>query len=250
MLPSQKFTAAFSFESETPRTLVENAYLALRLDIIEGRHPPGTRLRVEHLKDDYGVGAGTLREALSLLVSDALVISEGQRGFWVAPISHADIEDITRNRLLLECEALRLSMRKGGDEWEAGLVAAFHRLTKAEATLSTSTPQLREWENRNRGFHEALIAACDSRWMRYLLGILYRHSERYRRFAITLPNVHRDIHAEHTEIFDAAMARDEARATRALERHIGTTLEVIRQTPEESLQAPARRQRPSAETRG
>lgn len=249
MLPSQKFTAAFSAETETPRTLVENAYLALRQDIIEGRHPPGTRLRVEHLKDSYGVGAGTLREALSLLVSDALVISEGQRGFWVAPISHADIEDLTNTRILLETEALRLSMRKGGDDWEAGLVAAFHRLTKAEEKLAASGPALREWEERNRGFHEALIAACESRWMRYLIGILYRHSERYRRFAIAAPNSRRDIHAEHTEIFEAAMARDESRASRALEQHIGTTLDVIRQTPEDNLQKPAKR-RASAETLG
>lgn len=250
MLPSQKFTAAFTAESETPRTLVENAYLALRQDIIEGKHAPGTRLRVEHLKDDYGVGAGTLREALSLLVSDALVVSEGQRGFWVAPISHADIEDITRTRLLLETEALCASIKDGNDDWEAGLVAAFHRLTKVEEKLNSTAQRLREWEDRNRGFHEALIAACDSRWLRYLIGILYRQSERYRRFALASPNARRDIHAEHTELFEAAMARDTKRATVALEKHIRATLDVIRDTPEEALQRPTRRSRISAGSLG
>ncbi len=240
MLPSQKFTAAFSAESETPRTLVENAYLALRQDIIEGKHAPGTRLRVEHLKDDYGVGAGTLREALSLLVSDALVVSEGQRGFWVSPISHADIEDITRTRLLLETEALCASIRNGNDDWEAGLVAAFHRLTKVEEKLNSTAQRMREWEDRNRGFHEALIAACDSRWLRYLIGILYRQSERYRRFALS-SNVRRDIHAEHTELFEAAMQRDTKRATVALEKHIRATVDIICATPEEALQKPVRR---------
>ncbi|MCK9507192.1 MAG: GntR family transcriptional regulator, partial [Pigmentiphaga sp.] len=93
--------------SSIPKTLVESAYAALRRDIIEGKLMPGLKLRVEHLKDDYGVGAGTLREALALLVSDALVLTQGQRGFRVAPISAEDFEDITRNRMLLECEALR-----------------------------------------------------------------------------------------------------------------------------------------------
>ena len=36
-------------------TLAETAYRKLRSDIIEGVHKPGTKLRVEHLKDDYEV---------------------------------------------------------------------------------------------------------------------------------------------------------------------------------------------------
>src|SRR5690349_20437452 len=84
-------------------TLIESAYRKLRRDIVEGRFAPGEKLRVEHLKDDYGVGAGTLREALSLLVADALVVSQCQRGFRVAPMSLADFEDITRTRVMLEC---------------------------------------------------------------------------------------------------------------------------------------------------
>ena len=235
MLPSQKFSAAFSAQSETPRTLVETAYLALREDIIEGRLAPGMKLRVEHLKDDYGVGAGTLREALGLLLSDALVMSEGQRGFRVAPISHADIEDITRTRILLEREALRQSIQNGGDEWEATLVGAFHRLTKVEEKLNASAQRFREWETQNRAFHEALIAACDSRWLRYLIGILYRQSERYRRFAL-YGTVKRNVHQEHQEIFDAALARGADRACAALETHIGTTLHSLRQMPPEALQ--------------
>lgn len=230
MLPSQKFTGAFSVETEAPRTLVENAYLALRQDIVEGRHQPGTRLRVEHLKDDYGVGAGTLREALSLLVSDALVFSEGQRGFWVSPISQKDLEDVTRNLVLLETEALRISIRTGDDKWESGLVAAFHHLSKIEEKLKHSVPSFREWEARNRSFHEALIAACDSRWMRYLIGILYRQSERYRRFALATDS-DRNVHAEHQEIYDATMNRDEKRACNALENHIVTTLDVLGNIP-------------------
>lgn len=56
------------------------------------------KLRVERLKDVYGVGAGTLREALTRLVSDALRIAEGQRGFGVTPMSVADLKAIKRLR--------------------------------------------------------------------------------------------------------------------------------------------------------
>ncbi|MEX8494234.1 GntR family transcriptional regulator, partial [Sphaerotilus sp.] len=156
MLPSEKFLAAFRSTDEVPRTLVERAYLGLRHDIVCGALAPGERLRVEHLKDRYEVGAGTLREALSLLLSDALVTAEGQRGFRVTPISLADLEDVTNTRVLLETEALRLSIRHGDAAWELGLVAAFDGLSAAERTPESLRSG--DWEHANRGFHEALIA--------------------------------------------------------------------------------------------
>lgn len=229
MLHRQKFNAAFADGDTEPSTLTEGTYLQLRSDIIEGRLPPGEKLRVEHLKDRYNAGAGTLREALSLLLSDALVVSEGQRGFHVAPMSLSDLEDITRTRVLVEGEALRQSILAGDDEWEASLVAAFHKLSRSEEKLGDrEAGNLREWEARNRDFHEALIAACESRWLRYLIGLLYRQSERYRHLVISHRTIARDVHSEHTAIFDAALARDVPVAMQALERHIFLTFESIR----------------------
>jgi DNA-binding GntR family transcriptional regulator len=228
MHPSKTAPEGFDDPEAPPRTLVEDAYRRLREDIVEGKHKPGTRLRVEHMKNDYGVGAGTLREALSLLVSDALVLTEGQRGFWVAPISLADLQDVTRVRILLETEALRLSLRQGGDDWEADLVAAFHRLSKVEDKGRRGPTQAKEWEVCNKRFHEALIAAAGSRWLSYLLGILYRQSERYRRFAISTNPTKRDLHAEHTQIYEAALARDEKRAVASLSRHVQLTCDAVR----------------------
>lgn len=215
-----------------PRTLVEAAYRRLRDDIIDGVHAPGARLRVEHLKDDYGVGAGTLREALTRLVADSLVVAQGQRGFRVAPISVADFEDITATRVLLETEALRQSIAHGDVHWEGELAAAFHRLTRAQEKLGRrSGPRLDEWEERNRVFHECLIAACPSRWTRHFVGILYRQSERYRRLALSRRPVPRDLQAEHRAIYEATLDRDARRASAALAEHIRATLAAVRQLP-------------------
>ncbi|NYE23492.1 GntR family transcriptional regulator [Pigmentiphaga litoralis] len=215
-----------------PTTLVGSAYASLRRDIIEGRLPPGSRLRVEHLKDSYGVGAGTLREALALLVSDALVIVHGQRGFHVTPISLEDFLDITRNRMLMESEALRQSIAVGDDVWESRVIAAFHRLRRAEERLAVDRPgRFNEWEERNREFHQALISACDSRWMHHFLGILYQQAERYRRLTIVRDPIPRDLHDEHQGILDATLARDAELASRLLRDHIGTTYEAVKHLP-------------------
>ena len=220
---------------EEPRTLVETAYRRLRRDIIEGVRRPGEKLRVEHLKDIYDVGAGTLREALQLLITDALVVAQGQRGFRVAPISLVDFEDITRTRVLLETEALRQSIELGDDAWEADVLGAFHRLSRAEEKLEGPEAAREEWEMRNRIFHEVLISASPSRWLRHFQTILYRQSERYRRLSLFNQPIPRDVHAEHEAIVDAAIARDAPAATRILTDHILRTLEAIRQLPPDFL---------------
>ncbi|MDP3872412.1 MAG: FCD domain-containing protein [Methyloversatilis sp.] len=231
----QLITGDFSVNGEAcePKTLVDGAYRQLRRDIIEGRHPPGTKLRVEHLKDEYEVGAGTLREALALLVSDSLVVAQGQRGFRVAPISLADIEDITRTRVMLECEALRQSIANGDESWEGNLVSAFHLLTRAEEKLASDVDRsVNEWEERNRMFHETLIGACTSRWIRHFLAILYRQSERYRRISVLNRPVPQDVHEEHERIFKATIARDADEATRVLSGHIWRTFQTVANVPQ------------------
>lgn len=231
----QKNTLAGDSNVPETKTLVESAYHALRRDIIEGRLAPGAKLRVEHLKNDYGVGAGTLREALSLLISDALVVSQGQRGFRVAPVSLDDFADITRTRVMLECEALRQSMAAGDDAWEGELIVAFHRLSKAEERLGNTAGE-GEWEERNKIFHEVLIAACPSRWIKHFLSILYQQAGRYRHLSISLKPLPRNVHAEHEALFNAVMARDVEKATAILAEHIELTFRSIEALPEELRQ--------------
>ena len=221
----------------TPDTLVGTAYAALRRDIIEGTLAPSSRLRVEHLKNDYAVGASTLREALSLLVSDGLVVAHSQRGFHVAPMSLADFRDITRTRILLECDALRHSIEHGDDLWESRVLASYHRLSRAEQRLQ-GDQGFEDWEARNREFHQALISACESRWKHHFLGILYRQAERYRRLSITHRPIPRDLSGEHQRIHDATLARNADLACELLARHIQTTLEAIEHLPAELLERP------------
>lgn len=216
------------------RTLIERAYGQLRDDIIEGRLAPDEKLRVEHLKAHYGVGAGTLREAISRLVSDALVVAEGQRGFRVAPIALDDMADLTQLRLHIEIEALRQSIRRSDAAWRARLQQAFDELSAAEQPVRAEHRV--RWEQLNTRFHEALISAYASPWTTRMLRLLTRHGERYRRYAIALIDSGRDVHAEHREIFEFAMAGMEARAALALEAHIRATPDLLMRATREGRQ--------------
>ncbi len=205
-----------------PRTRVERTFNALREDIIDGHLPPGSRLGVERLRERYGVGSSTIREALSLLIADALVTSEGQKGFAVAPISVEDLADLGNVRVLLE------SLGNADDVWEADIVAAYHLLSKAQDRIDAGdTGAVREWEVRNRDFHGALVARSRSRWTRHMLDILNHHSERYRRAALLDRTVPRDVRAEHEALMEATLARDPDRACAVLAEHISRTTEVL-----------------------
>ncbi len=215
-------------QPDTARTLIERAYAQLRHDIVEGVLAPGEKLRVEHLKTRYAVGAGTLREAITRLVSDALVVAEGQRGFRVAEMTIADLQDLTELRVHIEIDALRRSIRHGDAAWRARLTYAYEELSAFEQPIR---PELRQrWELLNTRFHEELISAHASPWTLRMLRTLARHGERYRRLAIGSPDSKRDVHAEHCELYELALAGKEARAALALEAH-------IRNTPEHLIRA-------------
>lgn len=218
------------------KTLAAAAYDKIKADVIGGTLEPGQRLRIEDLRQAYGTGASPLREALSRLAAEGIVVSIGQRGFRVPPVSLDELRDITNMRILLETEALRQSIEHGDDEWEVEVVASFHRLTKAETGPGSDFP---EWEARNKAFHDALLSACPSRWLLRFYETMYDQHRRYRALSIQATNHPRDVHSEHEHIKEAALARDADLACRESVIHIRRTAEIDERLLEDSLVAGA-----------
>ncbi len=207
---------------QIPKTLINSIYSRIRADIIDGKLTPDSKLRIEGLKLKYEVSASPLREALNRLAGEGFVHVAGQKGFRVAPVSSEDLRDVTRMRIRLECDALSESIEKGDDVWEANIIAAYHRLTKAEALIESNFP---EWEKRNGDFHDALISACTSKWLLRFRHILYEQHKRYRFISILSDNKTRDVHKEHEAIKDAAISRDTELACEEIRKHIQKTLD-------------------------
>jgi DNA-binding GntR family transcriptional regulator len=227
-----------SVPSNPPKTLTDSVYNLLRHDIIEGVHKPDSKLRIEFLKSTYEVGATPIREALSRLSSDGFVRTEGQRGFRVTPISAKDLSDITELRIMLEQKAMQSSFEQGDDNWESGIVTAFFHLTKAEKNKNADN--ILQWERRNKEFHESLISACTSQWLLRFYKIIYDQHKRYRNISLKSPaTASRDLHAEHTRIYEAAMSRDIKTACDETELHIRRTADISQDILQEHLNAQA-----------
>lgn len=203
------------------KTLTEETLARLRRDIVSGAFEAGQKVKSEDLKKRYGVGTSPIREALFQLVSEGLVRSDGQRGFRVAELRQEELLDITDWRARLECEALRRAVANGDVEWEAGAVAAFHRLKRVEGQSGLSAADAADlWEDHHRAFHFALYSACGSPWLLRFCELLIQHGERYRRAYIAYPRIPSSITAEHEAIMEVAMARDAEGAATLLGKHI------------------------------
>lgn len=210
-------------------TAIEWTYAMLRDGIIKGVYPQGSKCHLDTLKTSLGVSGSTLREALTRLIGDGLVSAEGQKGFTVTAMTLADLDDLTNARIMLETTALIESIEKGKGDWEDNLVLCFRRLTRTEERINIDPAgSFDEWEMRNQEFHKALVAASTSKWLASFRDVLFHNSERYRRLSGTQGPPPAEVHAEHKEIFEAAMSRDTERAVSALAGHIGRSANIIR----------------------
>ena len=232
MAKAQSALLIETVSGQTEKTLADRAYKAMREDLLGGRLAPGTRLRLGEIQLRYGLGMSPVREALMRLASEGLVLAEGQRGFSVASISLDELHDVTRTRERIEALAIRDAIAHGDVDWEANMMAAFHRLTHAPLPKSTEeTAVANAWEALHREFHQALVAACGSPWLLRLHTQLMEHSERYRRvrlFHVTPSSVLvRDVHKEHEAIMKAALARDPDKACTLMEKHRRRTEKMV-----------------------
>ncbi len=217
--------------NENSGTLATGVYERMRREILSGDLPPGEKLRVEHLRERYGVGASPIREALNRLSVEGVVRREDQKGFRVASVSVEELDELIKTRCWLEETAVRESIASGDDVWEEELLLAFHRLSKAPRSAdATSFAVNPDWETLHRAFHMALIGACGSRWLIAYCEHLNDLADRYRQLAIRVAYPQRNELDEHRAIKDAAIARDAEAAVAALTAHYRRTAGIIRDT--------------------
>lgn len=220
--------------ASAPVLVSQSVLHRLHADILDGHYAPGARLRFADMQKAYGAGIGTLREGLSHLASVGLVEMDANRGFRVAPVSEEDLRDVSSLLIEFEQRAIISSIENGDDAWEAGVVLSFHRLSRIESlSRAERTARFKEWVPYHRDFHRALVAACSSRWLLHMRGLLYDHMERYR----LLSQRHRPQGpgrlAEHEAIRDAALARRGTEAAELLGRQMQWTVDnVLRYAPQ------------------
>lgn len=202
---------------QTPRkaTLSSRLSTELRGQILHGTLAPGEKINLDRLRAEHGLSISPLREAMARLVADGLVRFEDQRGYTVAPISRADLAEITALRVALETMALARAVAQGDLDWESTVMGALYRLSKANRAA------IDEWEGAHSAFHIALVSGCGQPRLMAMIATLRGLQDRYR---LLFPEgAQGESAAEHAAIAEAVTARESARSTVLLSAHIEAT---------------------------
>ncbi|GAA6179444.1 FCD domain-containing protein [Shimia sp. NS0008-38b] len=199
----------------------------LRTDIVSSVFEPETRLKFADMTKRYDVGIGTLREALSQLASEGFVTVEAGKGFKVAPVSASELIEITDHFIAFEKRAVREAIAYGGEDWETNIVAVHHRLSLIEGLpWERRMERHSEWVERHREFHEAIVSACQGKWLFRLRSIMFDQLDRYRFVTKRAPDgLGGRKFEEHRDIMTATLDRDADLASNLIEQHIRDTSE-------------------------
>lgn len=233
MFPEQTENSGIADVPADISTLTEEAYAKLRVDLLSGRLPPEAKLRLKDLTSRYGIKPSPLREALARLASERLVNFEPQRGFFVAPVSLEELNDLCNLRIDLAGKALRASIARGDDAWEAEILASMHLLERGiRPTAAESQAVFDEWELRHDRFHRSLLAACGSPWLLRFCGILSDQYRRYRCLVVAYKaeseRLWTQVRTHHRVIADTVLARKDDLAVELLTKHIeGSRKQVV-----------------------
>ncbi|MCW2497874.1 GntR family transcriptional regulator, partial [Jatrophihabitans sp.] len=113
------------------RTTPETVYDILRAAILNGTLAAGTQLGEAHIAADLGISRAPLREALSRLEEEGLVVKVPFRGAFVAEVSPKTISEIASVRALVEPFAAELAAERLRGPDRARLAEAARNLRRA-----------------------------------------------------------------------------------------------------------------------
>jgi DNA-binding GntR family transcriptional regulator len=190
---------------------------AIRNLILTGELAPGSRIGQEELAGRFGVSRLPVRDALSRLESDGLVILKASSGAWVARLDLKECIEIYKIRERLEPLALTEAVKNISDADIEELAALVESIAGAKDD--------EEFLRLDREFHLACYRAANMRQLQSMAEKFWNTTQHYRRLFIqTVIRTNRwVIDAEHRLMIDAIRRRDGEGAGNVLFEHIRRT---------------------------
>jgi DNA-binding GntR family transcriptional regulator len=204
-------------------TLNREAYKALRDAILGHRLAPGKKLIVRLLAEELGLSPTPIKEALSALEREGLVVGVAHRGYFVLEPSPQDIQEIYRLREVLEGLAARMAVENNSEGLAAQLEGILARQRKA-----AQVGEMSSYGDLDLSFHRAFWeASSNKRLLRIAEGIdgqirlLINSSAAIPgRLAASL--------GEHEAIVRAVKAAEAATAEEAMREHVRRARETLK----------------------
>lgn len=198
-------------------SLVDRIVEALRDRIAAGELEPGETLRIETLAQEFGVSRTPVREAVSALEAQGLVVRQtGHAPTVFFPAGH-EVREWYEMRRVLEPLAGRLALPKVTDEvvdMLASLVDSMDDLT------------VTDWYGINRDFHEGLYQLAERPFLLETIDSLIRRADPYMRMYFESYDLE-ETQRGHRKILESVRERDDAALRDAIGSHLDHVLNRI-----------------------
>jgi DNA-binding GntR family transcriptional regulator len=197
----------------------EFAYATLRGEIMDGLLAPGHRLREQELSERLQISRTPVREALSRLQADGLLVMQPRSGLAVSELDDAGVIELYETREALEATAAQLAARYANPRD----IAAMRSILAAEE-LAPDDPV--QQQRHNRTFHAALLAASHNRFLVKSLQVLHDALALLGPTTLVRAGRREQAQAEHRRILEAIEKRDSATAEAEMRAHVRHGAEV------------------------
>lgn len=151
---------ASRFKLDAPKSLASRVADRLREAIIDGEFGLGAMIPEEHLATQFGVSRTPVREALSQLQLQGLVVIKPQRGSYVFEPAEADVEALCQFRCVVEPSAAEMAWHH-----DAAGTAAAMRAAIAEMEAARNDRDAVRYGRADTRLHEALFAHCGNPYL-------------------------------------------------------------------------------------
>jgi len=206
----------------TRSTIADQVYIDIKERILDQTLKPSERLTIENLSRSLGVSSSPIREALTRLESEKLVVSEFYTGYSVAPAPDPKyLRDLLDFRIMLEGECAIIGAPKKNHDTLAAMSSAFENMAKTKR-LGT---RYREYDNfiaEDIKFHQAIVASSENLAMIEIYSKLNAilHQSRLYISRSTDGSPAEEVMLEHHQILAAFVNGDSKAAASAIKLHL------------------------------
>lgn len=193
----------------------DQIFRELRMDILTGKIPGGTRLAESSLAKEKGVSRTPVREALQQLVKEELLYAIPRAGYVVEKLSERDIIDLFETRRSIELVAGLTAIKTISD----------NEIDALELNLEKTRQAIQEetWKKMIRldtDFHDIIYKAARNKYLYRICVNLSDYTLKFRQAVIIVPEVAQRAERDHFMIYEALKARDHGRLEHALKSHL------------------------------
>jgi len=190
-------------------------YERIKSGIKAGKFAANERLVEESLASELGVSRTPVREAISRLEHEGLVVKVPQKGAIVRRTTKEEIEEIFGLRAVLESYAASLATKKMSD---AVMTRLHGMIDKSERALANGN--IREYIQLNTKFHDLLYRASESAKLYQMINLLRDALYEYRVMLLEMENMPQMSLRDHKDMFEAMLRKDAQEVERLVREHI------------------------------